>query len=160
MKKRIITHRCNYEMGILLLYRDLKANGLTMDDLDLEEVKTEITDKQELEILEGKCQKLYKPLCNEIIAGRSQKEWYDDNKEIILEKNKEYRQKNKDKIALKEKKYREQNQEKIKKYYDQNRQKIKERTRLYEELNKEKIRERKRLYHLKKKAEQQVIREI
>ena len=93
---------------------------------------------------------------NKNVAGRTQKEYNEDNKEKISEQKKEYRENNKDKIKewrennkekLTEynKEYRENNKEKLteyvkeynKEYYENNKDKIKE----YYENNKEKISE-------------------
>jgi hypothetical protein len=64
---------------------------------------------------------------NKIIAGRTKKEWYEDNKDkkkeyyednkdILKEKAKEYRETNKDKLKEHGKKYREVNKERKKEY--------------------------------------------
>lgn len=63
---------------------------------------------------------------NKVIPGRENKEWYEQNKEKILEHRKEYR---------------EQNKDKIKEYYEQNKNKIKEYIKNYCEQNKDKIKE-------------------
>jgi len=111
---------------------------------------------------------------NKRIAGRTNKEWREDNseylkkyrednKEHIKEQKKEYyeenleffkdyiknyREQNIDKIKEQTKKYREQNKDKIlerdKKYYKKNLDKIKERKKKYREKNKEEINQRKR----------------
>ena len=102
MKDRIKKHQYKYDSDILPFYRDLKANGLTMDDLELEEVKTGIVDDKELRLLEGECQRFYKPQCNINIAGRSRKEshkeYYENNKVKILARHKEYNEKNRGKV--------------------------------------------------------------
>ena len=71
---------------------------------------------------------------NKRIAGRSTKEYYNDNKEKllndfkerynnnkeeVLKKNKEYYEKNKEKVLNINKKYREKNKEKMSKYYNE-----------------------------------------
>jgi hypothetical protein len=69
---------------------------------------------------------------NKYIAGRTKKEYYEDNKEKENEYRKEYYQNNKDKINQ----YREDNQEKIKEqkkeYYEDNQEKILERQKEYD----------------------------
>ncbi len=61
---------------------------------------------------------------NKIIAGRTKKEYREDNKDRY----KEYREENKEKIQETIKKYREENktkiQEKVKQYYENNKEKI------------------------------------
>jgi hypothetical protein len=48
---------------------------------------------------------------NKFIAGRTPKEWYEDNKEQILLKKKQYHEANKEQILLKRKEYDEANKE-------------------------------------------------
>ncbi len=91
-------------------------------------------------------------ILNKLIAGRTKKEYYEDNKtklldimtqyrqdnkDIIAEKNKKYRQDNKSKISEQRKEYRLNNKDKRKEYYESNKNKIKE----YYESNKNKIKE-------------------
>ena len=61
------------------------------------------------------------------IPGRTNKEWIDDNKEILKQKKKEYYKLNKEKLNDKSKKYRENNKDKMKelnqKYYEMNKEK-------------------------------------
>jgi len=88
---------------------------------------------------------------NKIIAGRTQKEWREDNKEKIKETKKKYYEENKEEIALQGKKYRENNKEEIalrgKKYYEENKEEIAFRGKKYRENNKEKIKEAKKKYY-------------
>ena len=76
---------------------------------------------------------------NKIIPGRSDKEYYEDNKEKNMEKDKIYRENNKEKINEYGKVYREENKEK-----EILRHKI------YHQNNKEKIIERKKVYKKQK----------
>ena len=76
---------------------------------------------------------------NQVIAGRTSKEYREDNKEKIKEREKEYREDNKEKIKERKKEYREKNKEKIKEYKEKNKEKIKEQHKEYREKNKEKI---------------------
>jgi hypothetical protein len=76
--------------------------------------------KDELHSREGQIIRKYKSECecvNRCIAGRTIKEWYQDNKYTIQEHHKEYmkeyREENKDAIKEKIKQYRERNKEKI-----------------------------------------------
>jgi len=79
---------------------------------------------------------------NKRIAGRTDKQYYLDNKDKINAKDKKYREANKDKI----KEYREANRDKYKeylnKYYEANKDKYKE----YAQKNKEAIRAKKKEY--------------
>jgi hypothetical protein len=96
---------------------------------------------------------------NRCVAGRTpkeyKKEWFEDNKERIIEQKKEWHEKNKEHI----KEYREKNREKIKEYqkeYDKqynekNKEKIKEKKKQYYENNKDEINKRRREQRAKKK---------
>lgn len=64
---------------------------------------------------------------------QNKKEYYENNKKIVLEKQKEYYENNKEKIA-----------EKHKEYYEKNKEKIAETKKQYREKNKEKIAEKKK----------------
>jgi len=63
---------------------------------------------------------------NKCIAGRTKKEYREDNKDVLLENKKKYYEGNKE-ILL----------ENAKNYYDDNKQKINERTKIYYQNNKE-----------------------
>jgi hypothetical protein len=69
---------------------------------------------------------------NKRIEGRTYKEYREDNKEQLAEKNKKWREKNKDEIREKRKRYREENKDtirdKLKKWRKENIEKIKEKT--------------------------------
>ena len=89
--------------------------------------------KAELERREGEYTK--NNVCvNKHIAGRTRKEYLEDNKKAIAEKNKEYRENNKEQIKEQRKEYRENNKEiiakKKKQYYDNNKEKIAEKQKL------------------------------
>ena len=66
---------------------------------------------------------------NKRIAGRTQQEWREENKEKIKENKKEWEEKNKEKRQKQKKEYREQNKEqnakRNKKYREENKEKIK-----------------------------------
>jgi len=81
-------------------------------------------------------------------------EYYENNKEKILEYQKEYNEKNKDKILEKRKQYRQDNKDKIKeqkkKYHQDNKEQIKEKKKQYYQDNKEKFKEYMKQYYKKK----------
>ena len=87
--------------------------------IELLEAKS-CSSKDELKQLEGKYIRELNCV-NKRIEGRTKKEYYEDNKELILDNAKNYRVKNKEKINQ----YREDNKEKIlegmKKYREENR---------------------------------------
>ena len=88
---------------------------------------------------------------NKCIAGRSQKEYREENAEKIKEYKKGYRQDNIDKIKEINKTYYKNNVDKIneknKKYYEMNADIIKEKTKKYYENNADKINEKNKKYY-------------
>jgi len=78
------------------------------------------------------------------------KEYHQNNKEKIKERKKEWHEDNKEKIKEYEKEYYENNKEKIKQYCEDNKEKILEYQKDYRENNKEKIKECKKEYGSKK----------
>ena len=74
------------------------------------------------------------------------KQYREQNKESIKERNKQYYEQNKESISEYQKQYYEQNKESIrernKQHYEQNKESIRERNKQYREQNKESIRER------------------
>lgn len=117
MEERIKSHKKNlkYKLYKIPFYRYLEENGLTIDELELEEVKTEITDKNQLRLLEGKCQRLYTPKCNIRVERRTKKEWLEDNKDYINIQTKGYRDNNKDAISVRSKVHYQKNKIEIQK---------------------------------------------
>jgi len=69
--------------------------------------------KTELERREGEIQKATLNLCNKLIAGRTDQEYYIDNKDKLAEYHIEYIIKNKDKIDGYHKAYKIKNKDKI-----------------------------------------------
>jgi len=84
---------------------------------------------------------------NKCIAGRTDKEYYNDNKEKLLEYQKEYNEENKEKINEQKKIYYENNKDKIQKYNEENREKIAEQRKKHYENNRDKLLEIKREYY-------------
>jgi len=123
--------------------------------------KEELNKKEGMHIRMNDC-------VNKQIAGRTDKEWrednpeynnkyYEDNPEYFKEKGKKYRENNVDKIKELKKKYNKENADKIKdynkKYKEQNRDKIKEKTTAYKEQNRDIINEKQRAKRKEKKNE-------
>jgi len=130
------------------VYKFIRENGGFQNwDMVLVEYypcKTKLElEKREREIIEE-----LKPTLNKIIPTRTKKEYYENNKEQLLEKKKEYNEKNKEQIAEYQKKYNEDNKEKLKEkkkeYYENNKETIKEKHKEYNEKNKEHISEQKK----------------
>ena len=103
--------------------------------------------KNELVIRERHHIDLLRPTLNIVKPGRTDKEYYEDNKE----KNKKYREDNKEQIAEYEKIYRDANKEKLaekhKKYYEANKEKLYEKAKEYRKNNKEIIAEYKKKHY-------------
>ena len=153
MEERIQSHKDDYKKSKLQFYKDLKANGLRMEDLELEEVKTGIINVKTLKLLEGDCQRFYEPQCNIRIEGRTRKEYYKDNKEKFNERSRLYNKTDKFKTYLK--KYNEKNKdlraEYRNQYYKKNKAKISEYGKQHYEANKNKINQQRRINKAKKK---------
>ena len=83
---------------------------------------------------------------NQRVAGRTHKQWEEDNKEKLKEHKKDYHETNKEKIHEKKREYYEQNKErvcaKVQEYRELNREKINEKAKEYRAENTEKIKEK------------------
>ena len=97
-----------------------------------------LENKEQLFLLEGKQIRLYRDVCvNSDIPGRTKQEYYEDNKEHLLNKGVQYYLDNKETIK-----------EKIKQYSIINKETIKQRDKQYYLDNKETISEYKKQYRL------------
>jgi hypothetical protein len=119
-----------------LLYKYAEDNGLDLvKDIKIELIENcPCNNKEELSAIEGKYIRQYKEeygdnCVNRIIAGRTTKEYYADNRDKVLQRHKEWYKTNKDKRTQQKKEYREQNKVQIaeqhKEYYERNKDKIK-----------------------------------
>ena len=146
--KRIAKHRCDYKR-----YKEGKyhfiSSFILFDMYGVENVKIELIrncpcdNKEELHREEGSEIRIYKDNCvNKCVAGRTLKEYYESNKEEILEKQKEYYETNKEYA----KKYYETNKEEILQYAKEWRENNKDYHKIYGkeyyEDNKEKMKEK------------------
>ena len=106
--------------------------------------------KKELEVRERHHIDLLRPVLNIVKPGRTNKEYYEDNKEYLNEIKKKYENDNKEKLLEYRKIYREDNKEKIleynKKYYEDNKEIILENLKKHYEANKEQIVEYRKIY--------------
>jgi hypothetical protein len=88
---------------------------------------------------------------NKCIPQRTDKQYYQDNKEVITEKQKQYRQDNKEVIAKYKKQHYQDNKEVIAKYkkqhYQDNKEVITEKTKQYYQDNKEVITEKQKQHY-------------
>ena len=93
--------------------------------------------KQQLERREGEIIKQNINIAvNKIIVGRTDKEYYIDNKTKLAEYYKQYQVENKENKAEQNKRYYNDNKEKAKQYYNDNKTKIAEREKRYYNNNK------------------------
>lgn len=111
----------------------------------------------------NQCKQYYEQNRDEILEQKQ--DYYQKNKDEILEQQREYYEKNKQQIRKQQKQYYEQNKEQLlkknKQYYEQNREKLLEQKQDYCQKNKDKIRERQLEYYQKnreKLLEQRHIR--
>jgi hypothetical protein len=94
---------------------------------------------------------------NKIVAGRTDKEYREDNKEEIRIKKKEYKEKNKEEIRIKNKEYKEKNKEEIKiknkEYKEKNKEEILAKHKEYKARNKEEILAKSKEYYEENKEQ-------
>ena len=146
LSQRMTEHRSNCKLGKCVSLYDYIVNDDWGDwYIELYEVYP-CNSKEELLKKEGDIIRQIGTI-NKCIAGRTRKEWCEDNAEYKKEYNKKYREEN----AEKYKKYREENaeyiKEKHKKYYEDNADKINEKNKKYREDNADKIKEYKKTYY-------------
>jgi len=144
--KRKQVHKVNYKKGYYKI-TSCKLFELGIDDVEITLVenvncnnKEELTKRERHYIENNNC-------VNKVIPGRTNKEYYDDNKDKI----KKYREENKDKF----KEYYETNKQQIleqkKEYYEINKDIIRDKEKQYRENNKDTIKQRKKDYYEKNK---------
>ena len=159
LSKRFNAHKSSY---IKWIEGKCKCSIFSLfDEFGIDNCKIELIEnypcisKNELERKEG--EHIKNNVCvNKVLAGRTPKEYREDNRDIILQNLKKYREDNKEKI----KEYYEGNKDRIlqdvKKHYENNKDKILEYQKNYREANKEKIKECKKKYY---EANKEIISE-
>jgi hypothetical protein len=147
-----------------LLYQYAIDNDLSLtEDIRIELIcECPCDNKEQLNAFEGKYIRQYKEeygekCVNKKITGRTDKQYYEDNKDKRLQQQKEYNQKNKDKIKAYNQQYREDNKDKRaeqkKEWYEDNKEKLLQQQKEYNEQNKDKIKAYKQQYYLFKKID-------
>ena len=103
--ERMRCHRSNYKykdkfknLVNVKLYEAMDEYGVGNFFIELIE-KYPCNDKDELRRSEGKYIRELKPSLNMVIAGRTHKEWREDNRETLLHSKKEYYEKTKNTIV-------------------------------------------------------------
>ena len=135
-----ICYNINSKSYNLKIYQTIRLNG-GWDEFEKVVIKNICCEnREELHEIEGEFIKNIGTM-NCQISGRTQKQYYENNKYKILENRKQYYENNKDKV----KQYYENNKDKIKEYYKNNKDKVKQ----YYENNKDKVKQ----YYEKKKKE-------
>lgn len=149
LHKRLYEHKKDYERYI----EGKRRNITSFQIIVFEDVYIELLEeypcenKQQLCKREGELIRETHNCINKVIQGRTQKEWYKDNKEVIYEKQKKYVEANKDNISQRRKIYYIDNKEKFKQYHENNKEQIKEQRKRYRENNKEVIAEKQKKYY-------------
>ncbi|MEY3371136.1 MAG: hypothetical protein RLZZ392_162 [Pseudomonadota bacterium] len=151
--KRMDQHRAKYRQYLNGTHHFVSSfTMLKYEDAYIElHVNYPSDSKEELHRREGEVIREFGEMCiNMVIPGRTKKEYCEDNKEKIKEKNKKYWEANKEKLSKKSKEYREDNKEALleyqKQYREENKDIIKEKQKKYCEVNKNKIKENKKKY--------------
>jgi len=105
--------------------------------------------KEQLEKREGEVIREIATI-NRFIAGRNKQQYYQDNRDNLLEKHKQYNKNNRDKILVYLKQYRQDNPDKVKehnkKYREDNLDKLIEYNKKYHQDNRDKILEQHKQY--------------
>ena len=130
----------------LKLYTMIRDNG-GWDRFKMIQIKEfHCNNRREAEAEEDRVMLELKANMNDHRASRSPDEYYQDNKDKILEQTKQYRINNRDKILEQKKQYRINNRDKIlekdKQYYNNNSDKILEQKKQYYNNNSDKILEK------------------
>ena len=151
LSQRMTAHRKDYNLWkigkccLTTSYLLFDEYGLENCFIELLEAKP-CSSRDELKQLEGGY--IRNLTCvNKYIAGRTNKEWLDDNKEKVKNQAKEYHEANKEKIKEYQKEYNRVNKDKLKEYREINKDKIKEK----KQSNQEKINARQRERRREKK---------
>ena len=148
LSQRISGHRANYKRwlkGINPTYTKsfdvIKNNDYDysiVEELECEN-KYELHNRERFYIENNKC-------VNKLIPNRTDKEYYIDNKELIIEKNKIWSNNNLDKVRINHKNFeaKEENKKKRKEWVKDNRETINKNSTKYREKNKDIINEKAR----------------
>ena len=166
LAKRKANHHSNYKNWINGTYHFVSSYKIFDDDEDgcqivlLEafpcETKEELEKRERYYIENNEC-------VNKVRPTRTQKEYYEDNKDKILEMNRKYRSNNEDQYQKYQNQYREENKEKLqeqkKNYYKDNKDKINNNVKIYRENNKEKCNDNDKAKKLKNPEKYKKIQE-
>ena len=143
----------------IVLFKDqTKENALWIEDFLITTAREDgVCINKQRSGLVSKEEDYNKNRCNQYYDKNKQqileqhKQYYEENKQQILEQKQQYREQNKDKI----KQYYEENKDKFKEYYEKNKQQIRKQQKQYYEENKQQRIKYQREYRQRKKKEQQ-----
>jgi hypothetical protein len=150
-RHKYISNNPNDKCYNLKLYKMINDNG-GWEAFKMIQIKEfSCNNKREAEAQEDAVIVELKASMNDKRASRSQKEYYEENKDKIIENQKQYYELNKEKLSQKQKQYYELNKEKIlenkKEYHKDNIEKIIDYQKEYRKMNKEKISQNKKEYY-------------
>jgi len=147
LSRRLAKHRTDCKVGKKIsLYSHIVDNDWSNWYIELYEYYP-CNERAELDRREGEVIREIGTI-NKCIAGRTDKEYREDNAEYIKEKTKKYYEDNAEYFKEKTKKWREENADKVKKYREDNPDKIKEKNKNYQKNNADKIKERKKKWRV------------
>ena len=164
LTKRMGRHRreykaCQKDDSIKYFPRSM----LLFDEYGIENCKIELIEdyptssREELLKREGFHIQNNENCLNRCLAGRTKKEYYDDNRDKQLEHKKQYRLDNIEQFKEKDRKYREENKDKIKErkktYYENNKEKHSSKCKEYREKNKDILQQKDRERYAQNKDE-------
>ena len=135
------------------VYKFIRDNGGwgNWDMIEIE--KYNAKDKRDLERREREHMENLGATLNQCIPTRTDREYYDANKDHIIDKSRKYYSANKDAIKEKGKAYRAKNRdvlaERSKRYYEKNKESLLVKQRQYHHKNKERISVRSKMYREK-----------
>ena len=137
---------CNNEKGSrynLYVYQFIRANGGFNNWIMIQLEVVNYETKRDLEAHERRWIELVKPKLNKNIPTRTKQEWYEDNNEY----NKQYYNDNKEILLEKAKEYRKNNKELINQYYQDNKKILSDKAKQWYNNNKEKLLEKRKEYY-------------
>jgi hypothetical protein len=148
----------NYKKYNYKVYQTIRENGGWNNWSILEICKYPCNSFQEAVLEERRHYELLNANLNVNYPGRTPREYCEQNKDIIIERNKIYREENRDIISERRKIYYEENRDEIserrKIYYEENRDEILEKHKIYYEENKDIILEKAKIYYEENKDKQ------
>jgi len=154
--KRLACHVNDYKRGKCITSKEILDGGnysiVLIENVECD-TKEQLLKRERHYIESITCVNKRCPIISVEEAKEKSKEYYENNKELLLEQKKEYKQLNKEAISEQRKEYHNKNKAKIaqckKEWYEANKDNVKE----YHNKNKEKINEQQRERRLKKKQE-------